>query len=143
MKKILIITVLSLNFALFAQNWVQVTSVTNPGVRPSISVPSPNTAWIADGESNNHKVFRTIDGGITWTTISTTGISKEIYCIWGVNNTIAFAGEGEVNGGANLMKTTNGGQNWFVVFTTPPNRGYFNGLAFTKGFYGLFGLAIG
>src|SRR4030095_10205010 len=142
MKKILIITVLFINSGLFTQNWFQVTSVTNPGVHPNISVPLPNTVWIADGSSNNPKVFRSLDGGITWTTLPTTGISKEIYCIWVVNNTTAFAGEGEVNGGANLMKTTNGGQNWFVVFTTPPTRGYFNGLAFTKGFYGLFGLAI-
>lgn len=142
MKIIILILTISLNFSVFAQNWVQVTSVTNPGVRPSISVPYPNIAWIADGASNTPKIFRTTDGGLTWITIPTAGILREIYCIWGVNDNTAFAGEGEVNGGANLMKTTNGGANWSVIMTTGSNRGYFNGIVFTKGYYGLFGLAI-
>jgi photosystem II stability/assembly factor-like uncharacterized protein len=116
--------------------------VTNPGIRPSISVCGVNSAWIADGGTTTPKIFRTTNGGVNWEVISTTGIVNEIYCIYIFTDNIAYVGEGVVNGGANLLKTTNAGANWQVVFTTGANRGYFNGLAFTKANGNIFGLAI-
>jgi len=126
----------------FSQSWVSAGFVSNPGSSPSISVSDPNNVWIADGNGTNPKVFRTTNGGLNWEVIPVGGIGNELYCIWAINSATAFVGEGIVSGNANLYKTTNGGQNWFSVFQTPNNRGYFNGLAFTKANGSLFGLAI-
>ncbi len=143
MKKLIIILAAVLNITvIYSQNWVLVGSVTNPGVRPSISVASSNIAWVADGETDTPKIFRTINGGLNWSVIPTTGITKEVYCIWGLSDTYAFAGEGVVNGNAKLLRTTNAGANWTTILTTDNNGGYFNGLAFTKANGNLFGLAI-
>lgn len=141
MKKVVflfLVIVLSIN----AQSWVPAGNVTNPGIRPSISISSPNIAWVADGESNTPKIFRTTNGGINWTSIPVSGISKEIYCIWAMSENTAFVGEGEVSGNAKLLKTTNAGVNWTTVLTTSSNGGYFNGIGFTKGLGNMFGLTI-
>jgi photosystem II stability/assembly factor-like uncharacterized protein len=136
------ILLLLFSVTIFAQSWSPAGFVTNPGTRPSISISSPNNAWVADGAPNTPKIFRTTNGGVNWESIPVSGISKEIYCIWAINDLIAFVGEGEVNGGAKLLKTTNGGVNWITVLTTSGNGGYFNGLGFTKAIGNLFGLAI-
>ncbi len=146
MKKLYIIIIpiflLLFSNALFAQTWVLVNTVSNPGIGPSISVADMNTVWIADGSPNTPKIFRSVNGGVNFTQISVTGISQEIYCIWGTSSTNAFVGEGEVNGNARLFRTTNGGLNWISVVQTSANGGFFNGLAFTKATASVFGLAI-
>ncbi len=142
--KLLLFFAVFLTFStnIYSQNWVLAGNVTAPGVRPSISVSSPNTAWIADGSQNAPKTFRTTDGGVTWTSIPVSGIGNELYCIYALNDNIAFAGEGYVNGNANVYKTTNAGLNWNAVLTTSGNGGHFSGLAFTKINGNIFGLAI-
>ncbi len=127
---------------IFSQQWVNAGFVSNPGLVPSISVSSPVSAWIADGSGNTPKVFRTTNAGLTWLQVPVGGISNELYCVWSINDNAAFVGEGVVSGNANLYKTTNAGLNWVSVMQTGNNRGYFNGLAFTKTNGGLFGLAI-
>jgi len=143
MKKLYILIFLSIfSNILFAQTWVLVNTVSSPGARPSISASDINTVWIADGSSGAPKIFRSVNGGVNFTQISVTGISQEIYCVWGISPTHAFVGEGEVNGNARLFRTTNGGLNWTSILETPSNRGYFNGLVFTKASVNLFGLAV-
>jgi photosystem II stability/assembly factor-like uncharacterized protein len=127
---------------LFSQDWLPAGVVTNPGIRPSISVASNTTAWIADGETTSPKIFRTTDGGLNWLPVPTTGITNEIFCIWAMTDNLAFIGEGVVNGNAKLMKTTNAGLNWTTILTTGNNSGHFTGIAFTKGIGNMFGLAI-
>lgn len=127
---------------ILAQSWVQVAPVTNPGIRPSISVASINDVWIVDGTSGAPKIFKSVDGGTSWQPVQTAGIDQELYCVWAMSGNLVYVGEGEVNGNADLLRTTNGGANWTVVFSTPPNRGYFNGLAFTKANGNIFGLSI-
>jgi photosystem II stability/assembly factor-like uncharacterized protein len=127
---------------LFSQQWDSAGFVPNPGSTPSISVSSPYSAWIADGAGNTPKIFRTTNGGLNWQQIPVGGISNELYCVWTINDYTAFVGEGVVSGNANLYKTTNSGVNWISVMQTGVNRGYFNGIAFTKANGGLFGLAI-
>jgi photosystem II stability/assembly factor-like uncharacterized protein len=136
---ILVMTVIQ---PVLSQSWVLAGFVSNPGSRPCISVASPDLAWIADGNTTAPKVFRTTNSGQNWDVIPVGGIGNEIYCVWGFNATTAIVGEGIVSGGANMYKTTNSGLNWVSILQTPPNRGYFNGLAFTKANGGLFGLAI-
>jgi photosystem II stability/assembly factor-like uncharacterized protein len=138
----IILSVLTLKISYSQSPWVLAGSVPNPGASPNISVPAWDVAWIADGTANAPKIFRTTNGGLNWTVIPVTGISHEIYCIWGMTANLAFAGEGIVNGNANLFMTTNGGINWVSILQTGSNDGYFNGLAFTKANGGLFGLAL-
>lgn len=133
---------LALTLNVYSQSWVLAGSVPSPGTRPSISVSGTNTAWIADGSLNAPKVFRTTNGGVNWTTIPVGGITNELYCIYAINDNLAFVGEGYVSGNAGLFKTTNAGLNWNTILTTGNNNGSFSGLAFTKLNGNLFGLAI-
>lgn len=143
MKKLLfLVYFLTFSLNIYSQIWVTAGNVTVPGVRPSISASGINTAWIANGSLNTPKIFRTTNGGATWTSIPVNGIGNELYCIYALNDNIAFAGEGYVNGNANVYKTTNAGLNWNAVLTTSSNGGHFSGLAFTKINGNIFGLAI-
>jgi len=132
----------TLHINLFSQQWFLVGSVNQPGLTPSVSASTVNNAWIAGGSGNTPKIFKSDNGGLNWSAVQTAGISVEITCIAGFTGLYAFAGEGILSGNAKLLKTTNGGTNWVVVFETPNNRGFFNGLAFTKANGNLFGLAI-
>ena len=131
----------TLQISLLSQQWFLVSPVNQPGLTPSISVSSMNQAWIVGG-SGTPNVFKTDNGGYNWSVIQTAGISVELTCVAGFTGQYAFVGEGILSGNAKLLKTTNGGTNWVVVFETPNNRGFFNGLAFTKANGNLFGLAI-
>jgi len=121
--------------AAFAQ-WVSGGTVTNIGTYPSISVVDQNTAWAAGGPNNTPLVYRTTDGGATWTPIGTTGLQLEMYCVWGANATTAFVGNGGVAGGAGgnakFYRTLNGGITWSLVDSTAGTAGFFNGIVFSK-----------
>lgn len=143
MKFLLLFSIfITLTVNIHSQSWVNAGSVSSPGTRPSISVSGNNTAWIADGSLNSPKIFRTTNGGNSWSSIPVSGITNELYCIYAINDNFAFVGEGYLSGNAGLFKTTNGGVNWINVLTTGNNNGSFSGLAFTKINGNLFGLAI-
>lgn len=143
MMKFLIFSILiTFTLSTNSQSWLPAGNITNPGTRPSISVCGINSAYIADGSQNSPKVFRTTNGGLNWLTVPVGGIANEIYCVWAINDNLAFVGEGYVNGNANLYKTTNAGVNWTSILTTGSNNGHFTGLAFTKINGNLFALAI-
>ena len=140
--KLILTSFFVLTITVYTQSWVPAGNVSAPGTRPSISVSGTNIAWIADGTLNAPKIFRTTDGGATWLTVPVSGITNEIYCIWSINDIVAFAGEGYVNGNAKLLKTTNAGLNWSTVLETSSNGGHFTGITFTKINGNRFGLAI-
>ncbi|HJY63531.1 MAG TPA: T9SS type A sorting domain-containing protein [Ignavibacteria bacterium] len=121
--------------------WLLTGNVNQPGLIPSISMCNSNVGWIVGG-TGSPKIFKTTNGGVNWTTISTTGITQELYCVAGFDENVAFVGEGVVNGNARLFKTTNGGANWTVVLTTSGNGGFFNGIQFTRANNNLYGVAI-
>ncbi|MBN1633209.1 MAG: T9SS type A sorting domain-containing protein [Ignavibacteria bacterium] len=140
MKKIyLVFTVLMIiNFAsifsnnIYAQKWTLAGQIQSPGLEPSISVIDEYNVWIAGGTPDTPRVYKTTNGGMNWIELPTTGISKELYCIWAVNPTTVYVGEGILSGNAKLFKTTNGGDNWTVALTTNPNQGYFNSIVFSN-----------
>jgi photosystem II stability/assembly factor-like uncharacterized protein len=136
-----LVAFLSIQFS-NAQTWVNAGFVENPGLTPSVSVVNSNVAWICGGNGTNAKLYKTLNGGQNWIALSTNDIAHELGCIAALSPDIAFAGEGIVNGNANLYKTIDGGISWFTVFQTPPNRGFFNGLVFTKANGYIFALAI-
>ena len=116
----------------YSQSWVLAGSVPNPGMQPTISTIDGNTAWIAGGPPDTPKVFKTSDGGQNWVQLPTDGITKELYCLWAINSNTAFIGEGNLTGYAKLFKTTNSGENWQSVLETGANRGFWNGIMFSK-----------
>jgi photosystem II stability/assembly factor-like uncharacterized protein len=127
---------------IYSQQWVNAGFVNNPGSIPSISVVNNDIVWIVGGNGDTAKAFRTTNGGMNWQSLPVTGIPHALYCVTGIDMDLAFAGEGVVSGHANLYKTTNGGQNWISIFQTLPNRGFFNGLVFTKYNNYLLGIAL-
>ncbi|HEY3250300.1 MAG TPA: T9SS type A sorting domain-containing protein [Ignavibacteria bacterium] len=141
--KFIVLALLLLLFSvnLYSQEWVLAGNVTQPGLTPSVSVGSPNVIWIAGG-TGTPKIFRSTNGGVNWEVVSTTGITQELTCVAGFDGQMAIVGEGIVNGNARLFKTANGGANWVVVAQTGNNRGFFNGLAFTKDNGNLYGIAV-
>ena len=121
---------------LFAQ-WTSAGSVVSPGTYPSVSVVNQNTAWIAGGPNGNPRVFLTTDGGTTWATLGAMGLfALEVYCVWGVNATTAYVGNGGVVGGAGgnakFFLTANAGTEWTVVDSTGGTGGFYNGIVFSK-----------
>jgi photosystem II stability/assembly factor-like uncharacterized protein len=125
-----------------SDEWTLVGSVSQPGLTPSIGAGTTEDVWIVGGSGTNPKIFKSENGGYNWNSVSTNGIGNELNCVAGFNKFVAFIGEGVVNGGAKLLKTTDGGATWNVVLETSPNGGYFTGIAFTKARSNLFGLAI-
>ncbi len=104
----------------------------NPGPKPSVCVVNGNVVWIAGGPADTARVYRTMNGGTNWDQLPVDGIGKELYCLWAINPSTAFVGEGNLTGNAKLYKTVDGGQNWNVVLQTNPNQGFFNGIMFAR-----------
>ncbi|MCE1164967.1 MAG: T9SS type A sorting domain-containing protein [Bacteroidetes bacterium] len=124
------------NVSLYSQ-WVAAGSVTISGSYPSISVVSPTVAWVAGG-STSPTIYKTTDGGTTWTSVPVNGLPvKAIMCVWAVSDQIAYVGDGGDAGGttggdAAVSVTTNGGTNWTLLFNTGGSAGFFNGVVFSK-----------
>jgi len=120
------------NNLVFAQNWVKVSSVNNPGLTPSISAVNCNTAWIAGGTIGNPAVYRTTDGGQSWQTITTAGTINKFDCIWAISASMAYIGEGFINSYARLYKLSSDLTGWNLVLQTGQNDGSFNNLVFSR-----------
>lgn len=116
--------------------WTQINTLSNLGTYPSVSVVNSNTYVIAGGRSGSPRVYRTTNGGLNFTSLSTTGISRELYCVWAVSSTTIYAGDGGAVGGtggnAYLYRTTNGGTSWNVILSTGGTGGFFNGVVFSR-----------
>jgi len=125
-------SLLNLNSFLYAQQWVLAGSVPNPGLTPSISVVNANIAWIAGGSANTPRVFRTVNGGINWESIPTTGTITELSCIWAVNSDVALVGEGAINSYARLYRIDPVSVVWIKILETGQNDGAFNNLIFSR-----------
>ncbi len=102
---------------------------------PSISVVDANIVWEADGV-NTPIINRTTNGGLNWTSVPTTGISMDVFCVWGIDANTAYVGNGGAAGGsggnATFYKTTDGGTTWTPVGSTGGTAGFFNGIVFSK-----------
>lgn len=131
-KILLILVILTTITSLsFAQRWIMAGMVTNPGEEPCISVVDDDNAWIAGGAPDTPRVYRTTNGGQEWIQVNTSGITKQINCIYALSPQVVFVAEGVLNSNAKLLRTTNAGQNWTVVLSSGNNGGYFTGLIFS------------
>jgi len=115
-----------------SQSWVQVGTISNPGNQPNISVVNSKDVWVADGEPDIPKIFRSSNAGVNWSMIPAPQGAKEIYALWAISRDGAFVGEGIVTGNARLFYTPDAGATWQVVAQSNPNQGYFNGIVFSR-----------
>jgi photosystem II stability/assembly factor-like uncharacterized protein len=136
MKKIffVILTVILFQTNLFTQ-WTQVGTFTNPGPIPSISVVNQNLFWIAGG-TNTPSIWISTNGGNNITSALGTGITLDLFCVWGRDANTCYVGDGGLAGGAggnaSIYKTTNGGTTWTTILSTGGSAGFINGIVFSK-----------
>lgn len=97
-------------------NWTQVSTGFNTNFT-SVSIIDENTIFI----SSNQTFFKSTDGGLTWQMFifPTSYVNKTVF----LNNLVGHA----VTGDGKILKTVNGGLNWYVTQTTSSSpSGYFS-----------------
>jgi hypothetical protein len=103
---------------------------------PSVSVTDANTVWTCLGPNGTPLVLKSTNAGANFSAATGTGISLELYCIWGKDVNTAFVGNGGAAGGlggnASFYRTTNGGATWTSVGSTGGTAGFINGIVFSK-----------
>ena len=109
---------LSINSEVYSQ-WTLAGLVTNPGTFPSISVVDQNIVWVAGGPTGTPVVARSTNAGANWTSIPTSQLPLELYCVWGIDANTCYVANGGAAGGAggnaSYYKTTDAGVTWTVV----------------------------
>ncbi|MBI5402520.1 MAG: T9SS type A sorting domain-containing protein [Ignavibacteriae bacterium] len=140
-RSMMVVLVAVMAFMLFSSEtaytqWAQVNTLSNLGTYPSVSVVDQNVYVIAGGRSGTPRIYRTTNGGLNFSALSTTGITYELYCVWARSSTNIFVGNGGASGGtggnARLYRTTNGGTSWTNVLSTGGTAGFFNGVVFSR-----------
>ena len=131
-----VIFVFAITSSAFSQ-WVSVGSVTNAGTFPSISVYGQDGVVIAGGPAGTPKVFKSTNGGTSFTDISgNLPAGKELFCVWAVDANTIYVGDGGASGGAGgdakVYKTTDGGTTWVQIMNTGGPAGFFNSIVFSK-----------
>jgi photosystem II stability/assembly factor-like uncharacterized protein len=134
---IILLIVLIIN-TVSAQTWQTRVSVSGAGSWPSVSMPDANTIIIAGG-STGPAIFRSLDGGTTYTQLSTYGIPTGIFlsAVFALDANTIYVGTGGTDGqivdNSSVYKTANGGQNWTrVLGTGVGTKGFINGIFFNR-----------
>jgi hypothetical protein len=137
-KNTLFILILLLVFSSVSYSqwtWSSGQTVTGTGTFPSISVVDQNIVWVAGGV-NTPSIWRSTNAGANFTSAVGTGITLDVFCVWGVSATTAYVGDGGVAGGqggnAKVYRTTDGGVTWTTMLSTGGNAGFINGMVFSK-----------
>jgi|WetSurMetagenome_2_1015567.scaffolds.fasta_scaffold23585_2 photosystem II stability/assembly factor-like uncharacterized protein len=116
--------------------WIATGSpiLTGLGTSPVVSVVNQNIVFIAGGSSGTPKIYRSINGGLSFTSLPVSGIKRNIYSIWAFSADTIFVGDGGNDGSvdtARVYKTVNGGTNWTTILNTAPEKGFINGIVFS------------
>jgi hypothetical protein len=80
----------------------------------SVKTVDRTVAWAA---GNNATVLRTVNGGASWVSRSTTTISGDVYAIEALDSLRAFVTTTPAGSSTRIYRTTNGGTSWTSVFT--------------------------
>jgi len=121
----------------FAQ-WTQIggplTGLTSGA--PRISVVVSNVVWVAGGVGTSPKVYRTVDGGLNWSSLPTTGLPYFLLAIAAKDSETAFVADVDgpnFNGGnAKFFKTTNAGLTWILIDSSGGTLGFYDDIQFSK-----------
>lgn len=108
---------------LHAQKWVKTNGPYGGSIKDI--VVHPNGTVYALGDSPNRSIFRSADGGNTWTTVEASALGNDVHSI----NDLKLANDGTVYalGYSNLYKTADDGTTWVKVNTvTGSNAGGFD-----------------
>lgn len=102
------------------------SSVTGIGSNPGVYCLDANNAIVVGGSTGAPRVYRTTDGGATFTNVTGNITGPELYAGCMVDATTFLVGDGA--GNATMWRTSNAGVNWSVVVTTGGTGGFFNGI---------------
>ncbi len=80
----------------------------------SIDAVSATVVWATANVQSQDICVRTVNGGSSWSNTAGSGFpnGKGVYCVFGVNSSIALVGTGPDSGPAGVFRTTNGGTLW-------------------------------
>ncbi len=110
----------------FAQTGKVETVLEIPASFRAVSVVDDKVVWVSGSKGN---VCKSVDGGKTWTVNQVKGFEsldfRSCYAFDANNAIIANAGEP-----AHILKTTDGGANWKVVYKNENKDWFFDGLDF-------------
>lgn len=93
--------------SLLAQNWVQLNSPTSNGVYNLFFV----TSEIGYSAGEGGEIFKTIDGGMTWTNVSDPNNTIDLFRIHFLDEQTGFI----VGNNGVCLHTSNGGEDWTTV----------------------------
>lgn len=107
--------------------WLNTTppGVIGIGYSTNLSVLDVNTAWVLvpNADFFTGKVYRTTDGGLTWTSFDVPFGGKNIQFLDASTGlALADRGAGMGSDSVEMFQTSDGGATWLSVFNNDPNR---------------------
>jgi len=122
--------------------WTYLPDNFTAGCIVAIHFINQNIGFIAKSDANDdayrgRNLYKTVDGGKTWTKVFTTDVIRKIYF---QDEKIGFC-VGGIGGTPRIWRTNDGGENWRPVFSENPEIYWMNGISFTPNKY--VGYAVG
>jgi photosystem II stability/assembly factor-like uncharacterized protein len=84
----------------------------------SIFFTDHNTGYIAGGLD---KILKTTDGGVTWMNQNSGTTNNSLYSVHFTNHEVGYIAGGQFANSGVILKTINGGANWFSATSVPSN----------------------
>ncbi|AUD04735.1 WD40/YVTN/BNR-like repeat-containing protein [Spirosoma pollinicola] len=137
MKHLILYLACSLTLSLPALSQWQPQTVDTDASFRAVSVAGPDIAWIGGTKGT---FLRTVDGGKSWKTGTVPDAQtcdfRDVQAIDAQTAYLMSAGPAE-KGQARLYKTTDGGQNWTLLYQTQQTGVFFDGIDFWDDQHGI------
>lgn len=134
---IIAVIVITLTSQITFGQWVPVNSL-SLDKNPAVSMASNNVVYVAGSkksEKDKGIVYKSTDGGTTFSTIAMVPSTRKLYCINARSENDIYIGEGGVDGNQasqlKVYRSTNGAASWNAVITLT-DKGFFNWVLFSK-----------
>jgi photosystem II stability/assembly factor-like uncharacterized protein len=107
----------------------------------ALTVVAPSHAWFVTGGPNGARIFRSDDGGRTWTVVDAPaalpGASSGLFGVAfrDASTGVAVGGDYRIlhEGTDHVARTTDGGRTWTLAAPSPASTGFWSGLAYAPG----------